>query len=423
MAPSQIRITGARITPVAFVDPPLLNTVGVHEPYALRAIIQLDTDGGSGRARRDLRRPDAPGAAGGRRRRHRRPGRIRAQRDSRRDRRAAPRRLPRGRHGRDDHHRQRGRPGVLALRGRLPRRAGPRDRPAGVATCSAARFATPCRSAPTCSTSGPAHPGGEPDAFGEALDPDGIVAQATPHHRRIRLHRDQTQGRRVPARGGDGGDRGAARGLPRPPAAARPQRRVDAADVGQGGLGPGGHPRVPRGPDARARRHGRGRPAGADAAGDQHVRRRVRPPRARCREGRRCGWCSPTTTTGAACSARGCWRASARPSASGCRCTPTPTWASALPRWCTSPAPRRTSPTPATPTGRGRPRRSSSPARSSSSTARWRCPTTPGLGVEIDEDALAALHEQYVRCGIRDRDDTGYMKTIDPGFEAVSPRW
>src|SRR6478736_9514118 len=44
MAP--IRITGARITPVAFVDPPLLNTVGVHQPYALRAIIQLDTDAG-----------------------------------------------------------------------------------------------------------------------------------------------------------------------------------------------------------------------------------------------------------------------------------------------------------------------------------------------------------------------------------------
>jgi hypothetical protein len=41
-----IRITGARITPVAFADPPLLNTVGVHQPYALRAIIQLDTDSG-----------------------------------------------------------------------------------------------------------------------------------------------------------------------------------------------------------------------------------------------------------------------------------------------------------------------------------------------------------------------------------------
>lgn len=50
-------------------------------------------------------------------------------------------------------------------------------------------------------------------------------------------------------------------------------------------------------------------------------------------------------------------------------------------------------------------------------------PTGPGLGVEIDDDSLAALHEQYVRCGITDRDDTGYMRTVDPSFEAVSPRW
>ena len=50
-------------------------------------------------------------------------------------------------------------------------------------------------------------------------------------------------------------------------------------------------------------------------------------------------------------------------------------------------------------------------------------PTTPGLGVQIDEDQLAALHEQYLRCGIRDRDDTGYMRSIDPAYEAISPRW
>jgi glucarate dehydratase len=43
---ARVRVTGARITPVAFDDPPLLNAVGVHEPYALRAIIQLDTDAG-----------------------------------------------------------------------------------------------------------------------------------------------------------------------------------------------------------------------------------------------------------------------------------------------------------------------------------------------------------------------------------------
>src|SRR6476646_11447814 len=46
MSEKPILITGARITPVAFVDPPLLNTVGVHQPYALRAIIELVTDAG-----------------------------------------------------------------------------------------------------------------------------------------------------------------------------------------------------------------------------------------------------------------------------------------------------------------------------------------------------------------------------------------
>lgn len=50
-------------------------------------------------------------------------------------------------------------------------------------------------------------------------------------------------------------------------------------------------------------------------------------------------------------------------------------------------------------------------------------PTAPGLGVEIDEDALAALHQQYLDCGIRDRDDTGYMQSIDPSFQNTCPRW
>jgi glucarate dehydratase len=42
---------------------------------------------------------------------------------------------------------------------------------------------------------------------------------------------------------------------------------------------------------------------------------------------------------------------------------------------------------------------------------------------QIDDDQFAALHEQYLRCGIRDRDDTGYMQSIDPAYRAVSPRW
>jgi glucarate dehydratase len=52
-----------------------------------------------------------------------------------------------------------------------------------------------------------------------------------------------------------------------------------------------------------------------------------------------------------------------------------------------------------------------------------RVPDGPGLGVELDRDALGALHEQYNKCGIRDRDDTGYMKRCVPDYERLSPRW
>ncbi|MGW5273976.1 enolase C-terminal domain-like protein [Streptomyces sp. NPDC004044] len=41
-----LRIRAVKITPVAFRDPALLNAVGVHEPYALRAIVEVDTGEG-----------------------------------------------------------------------------------------------------------------------------------------------------------------------------------------------------------------------------------------------------------------------------------------------------------------------------------------------------------------------------------------
>ncbi|MFB8267726.1 glucarate dehydratase family protein [Streptomyces sp. NPDC055955] len=52
-----------------------------------------------------------------------------------------------------------------------------------------------------------------------------------------------------------------------------------------------------------------------------------------------------------------------------------------------------------------------------------RVPRTPGLGVELDRDALARLHEQYLTCGLRNRDDTGYMQRLHPGYRLRSPRW
>ncbi len=50
-------------------------------------------------------------------------------------------------------------------------------------------------------------------------------------------------------------------------------------------------------------------------------------------------------------------------------------------------------------------------------------PRTPGLGVEIDEDALGRLHEQYLTCGLTQRDDTSYMRRFTPDFDPTPPRW
>ncbi len=40
------RIADVRVTPIAFYDPPLLNNSGCHQPFALRSIIEVETEGG-----------------------------------------------------------------------------------------------------------------------------------------------------------------------------------------------------------------------------------------------------------------------------------------------------------------------------------------------------------------------------------------
>ncbi|KAL3467939.1 enolase C-terminal domain-like protein [Aspergillus heterothallicus] len=50
-------------------------------------------------------------------------------------------------------------------------------------------------------------------------------------------------------------------------------------------------------------------------------------------------------------------------------------------------------------------------------------PTAPGLGVELDREKLATLHKQYLDCGIRNRDDTTYMRKFQPEFSPHIPRW
>ncbi len=45
-----MKIAAVRVTPIAISDPPLLNASGVHEPYALRSIIEVETDNRDRRA-------------------------------------------------------------------------------------------------------------------------------------------------------------------------------------------------------------------------------------------------------------------------------------------------------------------------------------------------------------------------------------
>jgi glucarate dehydratase len=50
-------------------------------------------------------------------------------------------------------------------------------------------------------------------------------------------------------------------------------------------------------------------------------------------------------------------------------------------------------------------------------------PTAPGLGVELDRTALAALHEQYTACGLTRRDDELEMQKVEPGWKFMPTRW
>ena len=43
---ADLRIADIRITPIAFYDPPLLNNAGCHQPFALRSIIEVETENG-----------------------------------------------------------------------------------------------------------------------------------------------------------------------------------------------------------------------------------------------------------------------------------------------------------------------------------------------------------------------------------------
>jgi glucarate dehydratase len=50
-------------------------------------------------------------------------------------------------------------------------------------------------------------------------------------------------------------------------------------------------------------------------------------------------------------------------------------------------------------------------------------PSGPGLGVELDREALARLHDNYLRCGLTHRDDEVEMRKWQPGWSFQSVRY
>lgn len=50
-------------------------------------------------------------------------------------------------------------------------------------------------------------------------------------------------------------------------------------------------------------------------------------------------------------------------------------------------------------------------------------PSGPGLGVEIDQAQLEKLHQNYLNCGLTKRDDEAEMQKIDPNWKVVETRY
>ena len=50
-------------------------------------------------------------------------------------------------------------------------------------------------------------------------------------------------------------------------------------------------------------------------------------------------------------------------------------------------------------------------------------PAGPGLGVELDHEALARLHQNYLRCGLTKRNDEIEMQKVVPGWKFEAVRW
>ncbi|CRZ17858.1 glucarate dehydratase family protein [Mycolicibacterium neworleansense] len=416
-----VRITGARITPVAFADPPLLNTVGVHQPFALRAIIQLDTDAGLtglGETYADTRHLERLSAAAG--------AIVGQDVFALNAIRAAIARVLQGDTAAV------GTAGMITTASAVDQVFSPFEvacldvagqatgRPVSDLLGGAVRDAVPFSAYLFYKWAG--HPGAEPYGWGEALDPDGIVAQA----RRIV---DEYGFTAIKLKGGVFAPeeeataiealRDAFPGHPLrldPNAAWTPETSLKVAARLSGVLeyledptpGLDGMAEVaaqapmPLATNMCVVAFDQLGPAVAKSSvgvvlSDHHYWGGLQRSRLLA------GICD-TFGLGLSMHSNSHLGISLAAMVHLAAATPNLTYA------CDTHWPWKTEDV-------------VRPGALEFRSGAVPVPTGPGLGVQIDDDALAALHEQYVRCGITDRDDTGYMRTVDPSFEAISPRW
>jgi glucarate dehydratase len=418
-----IRITGTTVTPVAFADPPLLNAVGVHEPYALRAVIEVHTDAGLtglGETYADVGHLNRLNALAGRL-----PGReVHALHEIYQ----VARDTLAGERGTDGH----GLTGMITTSSTVDRVFSPFEvalldiqgqasgRPVSDLLGGAVRAAVPFSAYLFYKWA--AHPDAEPDAWGEVLDPDAIVAQARTMVDAYGFSAIKLKGGVLPPEEEIEAVLALRRAFPDHPLRLDPNaawsvptsvsvcRALDGVleymeDPTAGIEGMAEVGRQVSMPLATnmcvvAFEH---LPASVAAGAvdivlsDHHYWGGLR------RSALLSGICD-TFGMGLSMHSNSHLGISLAAMTHLAAATPTLTYA------CDTHWPWKTEDVVV-------------PGALSFVDGAVAVPTAPGLGVELDRDALARLHEQYLSCGIRSRDDTGYMRRLRPDYVKKTPRW
>ncbi|HEX3714439.1 MAG TPA: glucarate dehydratase family protein [Trebonia sp.] len=420
MSTASIRITTVTVTPVAFADPPLLNSVGVHEPYALRAIVEVGTDAGLSGL-----------------------GETYADEQHL----AALRTVAEAIIGADVYHTQEIYRRVLAIApadtmiasGLIGNSASAdrvfspfevacldiqgkaAGRPVSDLLGGAVRDTVPFSAYLFYKWAG--HPGAEPDPYGEALDPDGIVAQAK---RMI----DAYGFNAIKLKGGVFAPeeeieairalRDAFPGHPLrldPNAAWGPGTALNVAKELDGVLEYLEDPTPGIDGMAEVSRHGPAMPLATNMCvvsfADVAPAVRVNAVQVILSDHHYWGGLRRSANLAAICDTFGLGLSMHSNSHLGISLAAMVHLAAATPNLtyaCDTHWPWKSEDVVA-----GTPFTFSGGALT--------VPTAPGLGVELDRDELARLHEQYLACGLRNRDDTGYMRRCVPDYERTIPRW